>query len=97
MTDIYEMQHQPDVEQVIEDMRKGLAHRFGVTVSGNRCTLRWYMDSHLVQVHMVITDVTTPNEAQEDMVRLNRMQALFKKYPDLQEELYYVEHGEHSQ
>jgi hypothetical protein len=46
-------------------MRLKLANEFGVTVTGNRCTVRWYIDGKLVDVHMIIENVKTPDEEPE--------------------------------
>lgn len=84
------------VPELLEEMRNKLAKEFGVTLIGNRCTLRWLMDDQFVNVHMIIAEATTAEESLEHSERTARMQELIKKYPDLQEELYFVEHGEHS-
>lgn len=101
MPSIYEMEHTPEVERVLEEMRTRLAKQFGVTVTGNRCTVRWNMDGQLVDVHMIIENVTTPEEGEEQDERGERFKALIEKYrrkfPDLEEEILYAETGEHSQ
>lgn len=88
-----------ETAEVIELMRVKLAKEFGVTVVGNRCTLRWWKraphDGHLVQVHMIIEEVTTPSECQERHERDERYQELIKKNPWLAEELHFAEHGEY--
>ena len=96
MASVYEMTPDPDVEALLYQMRKGLAPQFGVTVTGNRCTLRWYEDGVLVDVHMIIESVTTPKEAKKANERLARMENLFRKYPDLREEFHHAETGEWS-
>ncbi len=63
MPAIYEMEHAPAVRRVLDEMRHRLATLFGVTVTGNRCTVRWSMDGKLVDVHMIIENVTTPEES----------------------------------
>jgi hypothetical protein len=60
MPSVYQMKHEPEVEKVLEAMRLKLAQEFGVTVTGNRCTVRWNMDGQLVDVHMIIENVSTP-------------------------------------
>jgi hypothetical protein len=63
MPALYAMTHTPAVARTLEAMRDKLAKEFGVTVTGNRCTLRWYAEDKLVDVHMIIENVTTPEEA----------------------------------
>lgn len=98
MPSIYEMKHSPEVEKVLEDMRKLIGKEFGVTLVGNRLTLRWYVDKQLVSVHMIIEEVKTPSEAEENMAKHERYQKFFEKYkkkfPGLSGELYYCEEGE---
>jgi hypothetical protein len=65
MPAIYEMTHAPAVQQTLEAMRQKLANEFGVTITGNRCTVRWHFDGKLVDVHMIIENVTTPEEVTE--------------------------------
>lgn len=101
MPSIYQMTHEPQVEKTIEEMRLKLSKEFGVTVVGNRCTVRWHIDGQLVDVHMIIENVTTPDEAREHMLRCERFEALFKehekKVPSLRGDFYYAENGEHLQ
>lgn len=86
-----------ETADVLEQMRLKLAKEFGVTVVGNRCTVRWYDEQqNLLQVHMVIENVTTPSECQELREQIKRYAALVKKYPWLSEEMHLIEHGEHS-
>jgi hypothetical protein len=94
------MEHEPEVAKVLDGMRLKMAEVFGVTVTGNRCTVRWTMDGQLVDVHMIIENVTTPDEHRQHMEQYARMEALLKKYekkfPDLREELAHAETGEWS-
>lgn len=94
MPSVYEMEHDPEVAEVLEAMRQKLSQVFGVTVTGNRCTIRWTMHDQLVDVHMIVENVTTPVEAEQARERSDRMEALFKKYPNLREELYHADTGE---
>lgn len=100
MPSVYEMEHNPKVAEVLERMRAKMAEVFGVTVTGNRCTVRWNMDGQLVDVHMIIENVTTPDEYREHMAQYARMEALLKQYekkfPNLREELTHAETGEWS-
>ena len=100
MPSVYQMKHEPEVEKVLEAMRVKLAQEFGVTVTGNRCTVRWNMDGQLVDVHMIIENVSTPTEGRETHERYERMQSLLKKYekklPEHRGELEYAETGEWS-
>lgn len=96
MASIYEMGHSYEVETVLKSMTLKIANEFGVTRQGNRLTVRWYVDGELVDVHMIIENVTTVVEATEEKRKSAELQKLFAKYPDLREELYFAEHGEHS-
>lgn len=100
MPSIYETEHEPEVARVLERMQLKMSEVFGVTVQGNRCTVRFNMDNQLADVHMIIENVTTPKEHREEMERASRMRALIekhkKKFPDLEAELYYAETGEWS-
>lgn len=66
MPSLYEMEHKPEVAEVLEAMRQKMAKVFGVTVTGNRCTVRWTMNEQLVDVHMIIENVTTIEEARDE-------------------------------
>lgn len=54
---IYHVVMEPEEEQILEEMRKHCAKEFGVTLTGNRLTLRWYRGGKLVHVHMIIEHV----------------------------------------
>jgi hypothetical protein len=97
---IYEMKHSEEVEAVLEDMRIKLSESFGVTVKGNRVTLRWYLKGnkdHFCDIHMIIDNVYTPTESIEAKKRHERIKQLVKKYPEMAGEMYYAETGEHMQ
>ena len=82
-THIYNMKHETAVSDVLEDMRKKMANDFGVTLTGNRLTVRWMLKDELVDVHMVITEVTTVENAKEKLSLMDRMAEFRKKYPDI--------------
>lgn len=94
MGSIYKANLEPEEAQVLEKLRKKIAEAgiAGVTLQGNRLTLRW--GNPLVDVHMIVESVTTPTEAQENREHCERMRKLFEKYPDLEAELFYAEHRE---
>lgn len=94
MTSIYKTYITTEQQQVLEELRSLLANIAGVTLQGNRLTVRWDQDGALVDVHMIIESVTTPTEAKEIMQRREDTRELFKKYPDLEAELYFNDHGE---
>ena len=48
----------PRAEEVMEQLRKIAAGKFGVTVTGPYVTLRFYDKEHLVQVSMQVTEIT---------------------------------------
>jgi Ni,Fe-hydrogenase III large subunit len=98
MPSVYEMEHSKEVAYVLEQMRQKVGKEFGVTLVGNRLTVRWNMDGQLVDAHMIIESVTTPTEAADGMAKHERYEKLFEKYkkkfPGLAGELYYAENGE---
>lgn len=101
MPSIYEMEHSKEVAYVLEEMRQKVGKEFGVTLVGNRLTVRWNMDGQLVDVHMIIESVTTPTEASEAEEKHKRYEALIQKHEknkkpvhDLRAELYKAETGE---
>ena len=94
MTAIYETTNEPQVEFILNQMRNKLAKQFGVTITGNRCTVRWQQSGHLVDVHMIIESVTTLDELREEDERSRREEAFFQKYPELRAEWEYAQHGE---
>lgn len=98
MPDIYEMKHTGEVTEVLEHFRRSLASVFGVTLTGNRLTLRTYWKGELVDVHAAILSVTTPSEAKDYSRQADEYQAIIEKYkkkaPYLSAELYHLEHGE---
>jgi len=70
--DIYRMKHEAVVEEILESLRQRIAHDAGcgVTLSGNRLTVRWYLPrdkKHLVQVHMVILEVEDGQPEEEEI------------------------------
>jgi len=84
---------------IVERMRQRLAEVFGVTVVGDRVTVRWHetddgIDSQLVDVHMVILDITTMDEARDRGKVHERYKKLYEKYPGLEAELYFADEGE---
>ena len=82
--EIYEIngQEHPGAEKVLEALRQKVATIAGVSLCGNRLTVRWTMDEQLVDVHMVITRVTTPAEAREHLEG--------KDYPDKNHAIAYM-------
>ncbi len=94
MADLYEMEHPQPVAETLEEMREKLGEWFGVTLQGNRLTLRWNKDGHLVDVHAVIVSVTTPADAEEQQERAERMRKLYEKHGIKPEDIFYAETGE---
>jgi hypothetical protein len=99
MPSIYEMGHTPEVRRVLDSLREVIyKSELGATLSGNRLTLRWAIEGQLVNVQMVILEVTTPDEAEESMRSSREFREIIEKYkkkaPDLEAELYHVSHNE---
>jgi len=68
MADLYHMKPHPDICKVLEEMRDLISKAGpGVTLTGNRLTVRFYVDKQLVDAHMVIIEVTTADEAKHQM------------------------------
>lgn len=65
MTALYEMPHPDAMASILEDMRKKCANEFGVTLTGNRLTLRWNHKNFLPSVHMIIESVYTEADEKE--------------------------------
>ena len=65
MADIYKMKHSEAVQEVLEAMRNKIAsgEGLGITLVGNRVTIRFNLQKQLVNVHLIISTVTTVREA----------------------------------
>ena len=57
MGEIYKCQITTEEEALLEVMRSRIGRDLGVTLNGNRLTLRWYQEGKLVDVHAVILRV----------------------------------------
>jgi len=93
MGSIYKCTMEPEEEEVLEELRDKIAKVAGVTLTGNRLTVRWNMDGHLVNAHMVIERVHTPEEAKTDLKTMNIMSKIYDENPELEAELFEAEHG----
>jgi len=91
---LYDINLSKEADGQLEEMRKKIAKEFGVTLKGNRLTLRWNVEDQLVDVHMVIESMTTRSESQELRNKSERFRELYQQYPDLASDLYYAETGE---
>ena len=67
MTALYEMKYPKGVLEVLEQLRERIATVAGVTLVGNRLTVRWNMGGQMVAAHMIIENVTTVREAEVSM------------------------------
>ena len=98
MPSLYKMELDPDVQEVLEQLRKKIANIAGVTLQGNRLTVRWNIREHLVDVQMIIEEVTTVEESKEYLRKQRAYEEVLKKYdkkvPHLREELYIAEYNE---
>ncbi len=66
-TELFEMYHPPKAEAILEELRKRIATVAGVTLSGNRLTVRWNNeDNEIVHVHSVILHVEDGKEEEEE-------------------------------
>ena len=57
MPEIFSIKTNKRQAAILEEMRKRIAKEFGVTLQGNRLTVRWYVDDEPVDVHMVILSI----------------------------------------
>lgn len=96
MGSIYKCRMDSDEAKVLEELRSKIADVAGVTLTGNRLTVRWHKDGQLVNVHMLIERVSTPEEVKRDRALGDTTSELLSQNPDVEEELYFIEHGEHS-
>lgn len=94
MSAIYECRTTPEERKILEELRSKLAKNFGVTLQGNRVTVRWYRDNELVDVHMIVESLTVPTERAEAREQYDALQKLYAKYPDLEAEMFHARHGE---
>jgi hypothetical protein len=62
---IYKMKHESQVAAILEEMRKRCAKEFGVTLVGNRLTLRWGAGAKLIEAHMIIEHVNNGEDEEE--------------------------------
>lgn len=62
---IYELKYPEETAKILNDLQKRCAKNFGVTLVGNRLTLRWGVGSTLQQVHMIIENVDDGIESEE--------------------------------
>jgi hypothetical protein len=65
MPALYEMDYSEGVGEVLEDLRRRLCPQFGVTLVGNRLTVRWDMRGQPVDAHMIIENVMTVEEGRD--------------------------------
>lgn len=97
MSSIYHCKMEADVAAVLEQLRQKIATIAGVTLIGNRLTIRWTMNGQLVDVHTIIENVTTPEEHRKAMAAAKIEQQVWGKHPDEAAELFYIETGEYPQ
>lgn len=98
MASIYNCKLTVDEDNILEELRQKLAKVCGITLQGNRVTARWTSkDDHLVDVHMIVESISTVKESIETGEKWRRMRKLVKRYPWIEDELYYAEYGYHSQ
>jgi hypothetical protein len=95
MSEVYNLKTTRDEDAVLDELRKKVSEVAGVTIQGNRLTIRFKMDGALVNIHSAILRITTPAEEREQLRQLNaRHELIERKYPDLDAELYFIDEGE---
>jgi hypothetical protein len=63
---LFEIEYPPGVKQVLETMRSRLTKEMGVTIAGNRVTVRFTERGYRRQVHMVILEVDDGMEPNDE-------------------------------
>ena len=95
--EIYRLERNQELEEAQLELRNLLSSSFGVTVQGNRVTLRWNdKNDKLKQAHMVLLEIDTETDIYEREEKRERYKILHEKFPKLREELFWAETGEHS-
>ncbi|MHA2067758.1 MAG: hypothetical protein ACXABY_25630 [Candidatus Thorarchaeota archaeon] len=90
-------QWNPKQRAIIHELYNKLAGVFGITLIKDHLTLRWSSkgkDLDLVTVQMHIQEVREPLVMKDVKRREQEMKALYKKYPNLEAELFHAEYGE---
>lgn len=90
----------PGQQEVVDFLSKHIVGEVGLTQIGNRLTVRAYFKGHLVDMHMIIVDVTTLADIQEERDKDDRYSQLFAEMPKekadrLKHDLYFAENGEY--
>jgi len=94
MGSIYKCTMEEDEARVLEALRDKIAEAgMGVTLTGNRLTVRWMKELQLVDVHMIIENVRTPEESRTDHKVDSIMSKIHDENPELEIELFEAEHG----
>lgn len=95
MGSIYKCETTKGEAAILEVMREKIAESgIGITLTGNRLTLRWMQDDELVDVHMLISEVTTVEEAKTQYQMSEISERVWDQHPDESAEMFYLEHGE---
>lgn len=94
MGSIYKCKMDSDEEKVLEELRSKIAGVAGVTLMGNRLTVRWYQDDQIVDVHMIIASVSTSKEVKRNRALTDKTDKLISQNPKVKAELYFIAHGE---
>lgn len=95
MPDIFETSREHTESETLDHFRDKLAEQFGVTLNGNRLTLRSRIDGNYVSIHCVILEYTTPEESKIDLEIAEISGKVWAQHPDENAEIFYLEHGEY--
>lgn len=63
--ELYKMEWPDGVAPILKELQKRIAKVAGVTVVGNRLTVRWRQGGKLVQVHAVIVNIDDGNDDED--------------------------------
>lgn len=88
--------------KTLEQIVNKIAKVAGVTLIGNRLTVRWNDGDALLDVHMIVESVTTRADAVAAMARSVRWTSLRRKWlaigagtrDDIEADMYYADNGE---
>ena len=106
MSSFYEYDANPEQLQVMEHFRDKISESgLGVSLVGNRLTVRGDIEGQLCDMHMLISDMTTVDESRKSKEIQNQTQHYLdsmtkkesEKYWDHKAEIFYIKEGYYPQ
>lgn len=96
MGSIYHCSMEPEEEKVLKQLRDKISVAGpGVTLTGNRLTVRWNMEGQLVDAHMIVESVTTPEEARKHTEVSEIEKKVWSQHREEAAEICKIETGEY--